>query len=129
MDMRVRSTRERDIRGCGFLTGDGVAAPIESMIWSARNSSVEVGGLKMGIGGSNGGSGDGEVSLCCVVGSSGAVISSIESEADGVSSGAGDPSRGAGFTGSDVETSSRDTKVSFTGDFSDSVDAAAAGIG
>jgi len=53
--MRVRSMRERDIRVCGFLTGEGVALPIESMIWSASASS----GLnseisRAGMGGSEG---------------------------------------------------------------------------
>lgn len=40
MDMRVLSTRERDIRGCGFLMGEGVAAARESTIWVARASSA-----------------------------------------------------------------------------------------
>ena len=51
MDMRVRSARER--RGCGFLTGEGVAFPIEEMMASAMVSSyVNVGGRR--IGGSEG---------------------------------------------------------------------------
>lgn len=51
MDKRVRSARER--RGCSFLTGEGVAFPIEEMMASAMASScVNVGGRR--IGGSEG---------------------------------------------------------------------------
>lgn len=57
--MRVRSSRERDIRGWGFFTGEGVALPMELMIWSARTSSgSRTGGSKFGIGGSERYSGD-----------------------------------------------------------------------
>jgi hypothetical protein len=38
MERRVRSMR--DIRGCGFFTGEGVASPIVETIWAARASSV-----------------------------------------------------------------------------------------
>ena len=55
IDMRVRSTRDRDIRGCGFFTGEGVASPIEEMICLARASSGLRSGCSMiGIGGSEG---------------------------------------------------------------------------
>ena len=37
--MRVRSTSDIDMRGWAFLTGDGVASPIASIIKSARASS------------------------------------------------------------------------------------------
>lgn len=72
MVMRVRSMSERDMRGWGFLTGDGVALPIELIIWSASASSASTSsGSKVGIGGSeicsgeaSGRSSDNRSSLC-----------------------------------------------------------------
>lgn len=68
--MRVRSSRDRDMRGWGFLTGDGVALPMESMIWSAMASSAsKTGGAKVRISGLGGDSGDrlGEGEAFCTV--------------------------------------------------------------
>ena len=43
MDMRVRSMRDK--RGCGFLTGEGVALLMEEIIWSAiASSGFSIGG-------------------------------------------------------------------------------------
>jgi hypothetical protein len=51
MVMRVRSINDMDMRGCGFLTGDGVALPMASMMSSARASSGSRDGIRnVGIG-------------------------------------------------------------------------------
>jgi hypothetical protein len=51
MVMRVRSINDMDMRGCGFLTGDGVALPMASIMSSARASSGSRDGIRnVGIG-------------------------------------------------------------------------------
>lgn len=107
MDMRVRSIRDIDMRGWGFLTGEGVASPMALTICSARASSGlgsgcevwGVGGSVNGMGGSEGhtedGSGECGMLSGCIAGVAFAgddEVSSGECEVKGVASRSGSTS-------------------------------------